>query len=186
MTGPAAAPPGWYTAAGDPPDTMRQWDGTTWIGDPVEATVPIAPVSTGVRVGAGLIDLLVCAAVMAVAGITTAVVVPVLVIPALTLAATATLWLLPAWCTSRFGGSIGKLATGLRVVGPDGHSPPDFTVARRRYRAALITLVPLAGPSLALAYLIANTAIVDTDTTNRYSLYDRAGHTRVVRRWQLQ
>jgi len=95
-------------------------------------------------------------------------------------------WLRPAWWTSRFGGSLGKLATSLRVVGPDGHSPPTFTVARRRYRAALLTLIPVIGIVLLLAYLIANTAIVDTDTTNRFSVYDRAGHTRVVRRWQLQ
>ena len=34
-TGPSEKPgPGWYPADGDPPGTVRYWDGETWIGGP--------------------------------------------------------------------------------------------------------------------------------------------------------
>ena len=33
MTG-AEQPPGWYPAEGDPPGTVRWWDGTKWVGGP--------------------------------------------------------------------------------------------------------------------------------------------------------
>lgn len=28
------APPGWYSADGDPANTMRYWDGSLWLGEP--------------------------------------------------------------------------------------------------------------------------------------------------------
>ena len=30
-------PPGHYPAEGDPPDTVRYWDGEQWVGDPIPA-----------------------------------------------------------------------------------------------------------------------------------------------------
>jgi len=42
-------PPGWYNAQGDPPGTVRWWDGSTWVSGPVPAAAaPWAP-----YVGAG-------------------------------------------------------------------------------------------------------------------------------------
>ena len=36
-------PPGWYHAEGDPPGTSRYWDGSQWIGDPVQTGPAPAP-----------------------------------------------------------------------------------------------------------------------------------------------
>ena len=60
---------GWYRADGDPPGTMRWWDGTRWIGEaifepqaqgppPHVASDQSAP-SPAVRIGARLLDLLI-------------------------------------------------------------------------------------------------------------------------------
>ncbi len=33
-------PPGWFHAAGDPPNTQRYWNGTSWDGAPRPVTMP--------------------------------------------------------------------------------------------------------------------------------------------------
>ncbi len=33
-----AAQPGWYPAQGDPPGTLRYWNGSQWVGSPVQGT----------------------------------------------------------------------------------------------------------------------------------------------------
>ncbi|MBQ88960.1 MAG: hypothetical protein CL433_09005 [Acidimicrobiaceae bacterium] len=45
-------PPGHYPAEGDPPDTVRYWDGEQWIGDPI----PAPPSSVAVPAAGGLAD----------------------------------------------------------------------------------------------------------------------------------
>lgn len=40
------APPGWYHAQGDPPNTQRYWDGNLWQGDPTPVTQQV-PNNTG-------------------------------------------------------------------------------------------------------------------------------------------
>lgn len=52
-------PAGWYHAEGDPVDTVRYWDGQTWIGDPTlqpAATVEDDLASVGKRMGGRAID----------------------------------------------------------------------------------------------------------------------------------
>jgi len=41
MNGQAEA--GWYEAQGDPPGTMRYWDGAQWVGEPQYPAQPAAP-----------------------------------------------------------------------------------------------------------------------------------------------
>lgn len=36
--GQPAAQPGWYAAQGDPPGTLRYWNGSQWVGEPVPGT----------------------------------------------------------------------------------------------------------------------------------------------------
>ena len=50
-------PPGHYPAEGDPPNTVRYWDGEQWVGDPIPAppsavAVPAASLPAG-RQGVG-------------------------------------------------------------------------------------------------------------------------------------
>ena len=65
-------PAGHYYAQGDPPGTVRYWDGTQWVGEPIpapptSATPPPPPgsptgtesgafASIGVRLGAAIVD----------------------------------------------------------------------------------------------------------------------------------
>ncbi len=39
------AAPGWYPAEGDPPNTTRWWNGTSWVGDPHAVDMSQPPVS---------------------------------------------------------------------------------------------------------------------------------------------
>jgi len=40
-------PAGWYPAEGDPPGTVRRWNGTEWIGFPVrDPSIPMSPPTT--------------------------------------------------------------------------------------------------------------------------------------------
>ena len=70
-------PAGHYYAEGDPPGTVRYWDGTQWVGDPIPAPPSASPTppsgspvtasgsdsdrfaGLGVRIGASLIDAIV-------------------------------------------------------------------------------------------------------------------------------
>ena len=36
-------PPGHYPAEGDPPNTLRYWDGEQWVGDPIPAPPSATP-----------------------------------------------------------------------------------------------------------------------------------------------
>lgn len=51
MSAGAQQPAGWYYAQGDPPGTVRYWDGTMWVGGPqpsAPATAAGAPAASGV------------------------------------------------------------------------------------------------------------------------------------------
>ena len=63
--------PGHYYAEGDPPDTVRYWDGTQWVGDPqpapsaappppVPSTVPPLPAVAGQREIVSKMDRFLC------------------------------------------------------------------------------------------------------------------------------
>lgn len=68
--------PGWYHAEGDAPGTVRWWDGSQWVGDPVPDTTALNPPSDVPsraaaptpmnRMGARAIDLFIMLVILAV------------------------------------------------------------------------------------------------------------------------
>ena len=194
--------PGYYQAEGDPPGTVRYWDGSKWTTGPV----PMPPGQTaagaaidkdryggpGRRIGAALIDVLLYLAVIAVI-VVAAVALggdgdddPVgLVIFLGVLVAILGMWALVVATTALWGGSPGKLAVGLRVTRDDGTtSPPGWGPAFVRTLPGLIGAIPGVGPLLNLGLQILNIAFVVSDDERR-SVHDRVGSTRVVKKDRL-
>ena len=187
---PEGSEPGWYRTPDDPPGTHRYWDGESWIGDaePIPAAgerratgidEPLA--GAGSRILARLIDTVVTVVVF--------VALAALVDPDLgdsdPSALASLLGLLFSACyeivtTSRFGGTIGKLALGLRVTEIDGTSPPRVEASARRWAPNLLTVVPVLGYIAGLAMLVLSLAWITSDPDRR-SVFDRAGRTVVVK-----
>ncbi|MFP6678752.1 MAG: RDD family protein [Dehalococcoidia bacterium] len=197
---PDSAPAGFYHAEGDPPDTVRYWDGTTWMAEPeplsdhpeLSATGSYAAEEAGfagaglmrtdttrygtlgIRMGAQLIDIVIGSIVI------------ILTMPftagSLVAAGIVTLiwWLIIVGMVARLGGSPGKLAVGLRVTRIDGNTtPPGDQESAMRALPGLLGLIPWLGPLIALAIAVVSIYLVSNDPERR-SVYDRIGGTRVV------
>lgn len=193
-----ATEPGWYHGAGDPPGTVRYWDGTAWVTealpeppgwvDPHQTRVEYG--GAGRRVAASLIDGLVSGIFL----------IPFLfgyigdVIDDLdaggdgsTVEVPSSLYVIGIVPTAVFilmvaflGGTPGKLILGLRVTLDDAATtPPGLGRAVRRAVPNLIGIIPVIGAVAAIAP-IAALIMVLTDDQKR-SIYDRIGDTRVVR-----
>ena len=194
---PDAAPAGFYHAEGDPPDTVRYWDGTTWMAEPeppsdhpeLSATGSYAAEETGfagaglmptdttrygtlgIRMGAQLIDIVIGAIVIVPFGSGSLVVAGIV---------TLVWWLIIVGMVARLGGSPGKLAVGLRVTRIDGNTtPPGDQESAMRALPGLLNLIPVVGGLIALAIAIVSIYLVSNDPERR-SVYDRIGGTRVV------
>jgi len=189
--------PGYYHAEGDPPGTVRYWDGASWTTDPITPPPPApnAPPlvpgravvdherfgGPGARVAAALVD-----AVISV-GVVLAVAIPVgtaseagigVLVGALMV---FLLWAAFVALVARFGWSPGKLALGLRVTTDDGMTtPPGAGPAFVRTLPSLVGAVPAIGGLLNLVLQIVNLVLVHSDDERR-SVHDRAGRTRVVK-----
>lgn len=205
MTGPTPDPsgnitPGLYHAEGDPPGTVRQWDGVQWVGDPVPAppgSQPAAPIGAeqradvGVRIGAILIDgllMVIIGTMVALPGILDAIdeadrndgtfeytagaeqFVGPLLGLALMIITVATL-----------GGSPGKLALGLRVTTIDGTTPPGFGPATLRALPWIPTMIPVLGFIVWIGLAVAGVVMISNDPERR-SPFDRVASTRVIRK----
>ncbi|MEQ8842177.1 MAG: RDD family protein [Acidimicrobiales bacterium] len=202
MTSPTPDPsgniaPGLYHAEGDPPGTVRQWDGTQWVGAPVPAPPGAgapAPYSSdkygtvGIRIGAMLIDGIIFVALLFVAAIPfvedtdpdansfefevtgiSAYVGP-LIMMALVVVMVATL-----------GGTPGKLILRLRVTTADGTTPPGFGPATMRALTWLPTFIPVVGIVIWFALGITSLVFINNDHERR-SVFDRVAGTRVIRK----
>lgn len=77
------------------------------------------------------------------------------------------------------GGTIGKLALGMRVVDQNGTTPPPVRAAALRWAPNLTAIVPLIGPLIALALVLASLLWIFTDPARR-SIFDRTGLTFVA------
>jgi uncharacterized RDD family membrane protein YckC len=186
--------PGWYHADGDPPDTVRYWDGVEWADEVRPAPArPDRPPPTGeplmrsdrfgglgIRIAAGLID-----------GVIQAVVVLPLVLGVgsddagslnrLGIVVGLVAFVVRAWLIAVFGGTPGKLLVGLRVTAADGMTtPPGAEPAVKRSAVDLVGLLPVLGFALSLGVGILSVIYVAQDPERR-SVYDRVGGTRVVR-----
>lgn len=78
------------------------------------------------------------------------------------------------------GGTIGKRAMGLRVVGP-AHTPVDFGQAATRNAWLLLPLIPLAGPVAAIGVGMWFAGAAKADAFG-VAPHDRHARTRVVQR----
>ena len=209
MTGPTPdhsgnIAPGLYHAEGDPPGTVRQWDGTQWVGAPVPAPPgsaagpPPPPGSgmagtsnfagTGVRIGAIVIDGILFAIISVLATIPfiedtnpdsnswefEATGIGTFIGPLVVLALTILL-------VATQGGSPGKLMLGLRVTLPDGTTPVGYGPAVMRVVPWVLTLIPLLGILVWLGVVIASLVFISNDAARR-SVFDRVANTRVIRK----
>jgi len=214
MTGPTPdssgnISPGLYYAEGDPPGTVRQWDGTQWVGGPVpappgSATAPPPPsgaagaagamgavsnaAGTGVRIGAILIDGLIFGVISAL-----------LTIPFLedtnpdsnsfefeatgigTFIGPLIVLGLTILLVATQGGSPGKLMLGLRITMADGTTPIGYGPATMRSLPWVATLIPLLGIVVWFALVITSLVFISNDSERR-SVFDRTANTRVIRK----
>lgn len=204
MTGPSPDPsgniaPGLYHAEGDPPGTVRQWDGTQWVGGPVPAPpgAMAAPLRSqdhfggvGIRIGAAILDVIVSVL------IAFAIAVPLVAMDAIDEAGdaasstsvnagtlVATLFFIGVQVTliRLFGGTPGKLIVGLRITEADGTTtPPSWRHAVMRVvPLAILTSIPIVSFFAGLTILVLCLVWVSSDAERR-SPYDRIGETRVV------
>jgi len=198
----SATPPGYHHGQGDPPGTVRWWDGTQWVGDPVPAPPGWAPAqatgpdprfgAVGRRIAATLIDAVINTAfIVAVAweelrslfeqladGVPQEEVVvdfpPGLLVMGIAIFVVFTMLVAYA------GGTPGKLLLGLRITLEDGvTSPPGLARALLRRVPDAVAVLPMIGGVLATGVLVASLIMVIVDDERR-SVFDRIGRTRVV------
>ncbi len=201
---PGQPAPGWYYAQGDPANTQRYWDGSSWQGGPQPIATPGAtnpnPIGYGggatatanlaeplARLGARLIDgfiWLFVFIVLAVAfgggaasmgnndlgsGAWFAGVLGTLVTSAYEVLMVA-----------NKGGTVGKLALGLKVVKEDG-SPADLQTAIMRIVTNLIGIVPFIGSFISAIVGLASIVMIFTDA-RKQTVWDKVAKTIVVKR----
>ncbi|MEZ5246232.1 MAG: RDD family protein [Acidimicrobiales bacterium] len=196
-----AAPPGYYPAQGDPPGTVRYWDGIQWSAEPMPPPPGWDPdrrpgderfATVWVRIGATLIDGFISAAIGLV------FLVPYLIdvfedidaggdgtsveLPGATYLLGFVLGVAWMLCVAFLGGSPGKLLLGLRVTLADGTTtPPGLAPAAVRSLPGFAGIIPLIGPLVGVGFAIASLIMVNNDPERR-SAYDRIAGTRVVRK----
>ena len=199
-------PAGHYHAEGDPPDTVRYWDGAQWVGDPIPAPPAAAPpppggapvggvdnsrfATLGVRLGAALLD-----------GVIGFIVILVLVgiffgesdgdggFEAVASGGEAfaigvVFYLIYVAMIAQLGGTPGKLILGLRITDEDGATPVGWRGAFMRTIPGLLGNIPVLGIIISLGAAIGSIVTISNDPERR-SVYDRIGSTRVVRKSAL-
>lgn len=203
--------PGYYYAEGDPVGTVRYWDGTQWTGEPMPpppagASIPGAPMAgtgfdrdrfgtVGVRIGAALLDLVITIVVAL------AVALPLVAadvvdsttdattgsgVNAASIAGALVMMAIQVGLIRQFGGTPGKLILGLRITEADGTTTPPAlkTAAMRVIPIAIVTNIPILGFVAGVFVLVMSIVWVNGDTERR-SVFDRVGETRVVYQTRL-
>lgn len=170
-------PPGWYPAQGDPPGTVRWWDGSKWVGGPQTQGAQqqagyVAPgagthangrelADPWLRIAAWLIDFVLILLVSIPFGVAFAVGGGIesdgsVSGGALVLAAaggfvtTAYVVLM----NSYLSGTVGKLLLGLRIVGRDGSEPLGLNLGVRRTLNTIVGFVLGLIPAVTLSLAI--------------------------------
>jgi uncharacterized RDD family membrane protein YckC len=201
---PPTQPAGWYYAQGDPPGTQRFWDGAQWQGgpQPVPGSEAVAsgaqanlaePLS---RIGARLIDWI----LWIVISLVLATVLDIPLVPAnaddvpsygknlvYSLLTAIIIGAYEVFMVAQRGGTLGKLALGLRVTTENGGAPDLKTaVLRVAPYFGLSVLGALLGPAigglLGIVLLIiglVSLVFLFTDSLRR-TVWDRVAKTLVV------
>jgi len=183
-------PPGFYHAEGDPPNTVRYWDGSQWTGEPTAQPAMSGTPSAlsdqtrfatvGIRIGASLLDAALYLVVAAVLLGVIAIAAPDIGFYTLVLGLSLLSYLVSIVMVAKLGGTPGKLMVGIRITNDDGlTTPPGFGPAIMRTLISFTGFIPGIGQVIPLIVLVANIIMVATDDERR-SVYDRIGKTRVV------
>jgi len=193
------APPGYYPAQGDPPGTVRYWDGTQWSVDPMPPPPGYDPTrsTTGdryarawIRIAANLLDAVINGV------ISLPFLIPVFIdlardidaggdgssvgTPAIVYLGAVSITAVMIATTAIWGATPGKLIVGLRITRDDSATtPPGLEKAALRSAPSMVGLIPLLGPFISFVLVIASLIMVNTDPERR-SAYDRIAGTRVV------
>ena len=180
----AQQPPGWYPAQGDPPGTVRWWDGEKWVGGPQQQGMQqqagyVAPgagmLANGreladpwLRIAAGIIDAIV-GFVITLPFIGTAVFAAFnaggdsdlfdagqVILSLVGGIVVAAYYLV---LNSMYSATLGKMALNLRIIGRNGEEPLGWPLGARRTGNRLVNIlsaIPLLGILISLGLLVLN------------------------------
>ncbi|MGI9607131.1 MAG: RDD family protein [Acidimicrobiales bacterium] len=165
----AQQPPGWYPAEGDPPGTVRWWDGQKWVGGPQvqgaqQQAGYVAPGAGQLANGRELADPWMRIAAAVIDGILTGIVGAIFGGAAafssgfggdndafdfspdgsFIVLATIGAIVIAAYHTAMntyFSGGVGKLILGLRIVGRDGQEPLGVPLGPKRSANHLVDIL---------------------------------------------
>jgi uncharacterized RDD family membrane protein YckC len=201
---PSTQPAGWYYAQGDPPGTQRFWDGAQWQGEPQLVPGSEAALSSTAanlaeplnRIGARLIDWI----LWIIVSVILSVALGISLVPssaddapsygkslAAALIGAALIGGYEVFMVAQKGGTLGKLALGLRVTREDGSAPDLKTAALRIAPYLGLTVIgALLGPAIgglfglvSLVIGLVSLVFLFTDSLRR-TVWDRVAKTLVV------